>query len=829
LSLRGQRSKQSCFYIPLKKINPTKYIILTTYADLAVPLPLDGFFTYEVSEQLRPLIKVGQRVLVPFAGRVITAYVVALKKEAELDDGVKTKSIQDILDTAPLFDAKRLKFLRWISTYYMAAPGEVFPLIHPPMLNLKSCRHLTLTEKGLAMLAAGEAGKAASLLSAVGAGATLPALQKKIKQTGFYGMVGRLKRDGLIKEELKIKGGGKSKTERTVELALDIETAAVDLKRSPLQMKIAGFLVKNGKTTFKVLRDNFGAVDSAVKGLKEKGIVKVTEVAVERDPFAGLAARPSDFVPTQEQTVAIDKIFSTLGKGFAPYLLYGITGSGKTLVYLKAIEEVVNSGRHALVLVPEIALTGTLFSYLAGLFPGRVAVVHSSLSEGERYDQWQKIRSGKADIVIGARSALFAPLTDIGVIIVDEEHDPSYKQSESPRYNARDAALMLGKILGVTVVLGSATPSLESFTNAKDGRITPLRLSGRVGGGTLPEIELLDMRGIKDVISERLELLMQEALDKKEQVILFLNRRGFSNFFICRDCGEVIRCTNCEVSLTRHKGDNLLKCHYCDMTMGTPAACPACKSGELASPGLGTEKVEEEVRRLFPEARVARLDRDTTRRKGSLMRILADVEAGRIDVLIGTQMVSKGHHFPEVTLVGVISADTSLNMPDFRSAERTFQLISQASGRAGRGEKPARVVVQTLSPHNDCLKSAATHDYEGFFEAELALRDELGYPPKKRLTAIRIEGSSEVAVLRFSRTIARAAQASHSQVRGEVMVLGPAPMLIARIKGRYRLQMLVKAADVKLMNRFLRLLLADVGKPPSGIGLVVDIDPLMTV
>jgi len=812
---------------------------LTIYADLAVPLPLDGFFTYEVPQELRPVIKVGQRVLVPFGGRVITAYVVALKKESGLGPGpdakgIKIKAIQDILDITPLFDSKRLKFLRWISSYYMAWPGEVFPLIHPPLLNLKSCRYLSLTEKGAAAIAEGKAGKGHVLLSAIGDGAPLPTLQKKIKQSGFYGLVGRLKRDGLIREEVKIKGGGKSKIERSVELVAGtgIVTLCDKIGNAPLQLKVAEYLAGNGKTSFKVLRENFGAVDSVVKGLTEKGLVLVSKDAVERDPFKGLASRPSDFAPTNEQGVAIEKIFSTLGNGFAPYLLYGITGSGKTLVYLKIIEEVVKSGKHALVLVPEIALTGTLFSYLTGLFPDRVAVVHSSLSEGERYDQWQKIRSGKADIVIGARSALFAPLLDIGVIIVDEEHDPSYKQSESPRYNARDAALMLGKMLGATVVLGSATPSLESFCNAQSGRITPLRLSGRVGGGTLPEIELLDMRGMKGdkgIISERLEELMQETLERGEQVILFLNRRGFSNFFICRDCGEVVRCTNCEVSLTQHKGDNLLRCHYCDLTMATPVACPSCKSGELASPGLGTEKVEEEVKRLFPEARVARLDRDTTRRKGAVMRILGDVEAGRVDVLIGTQMVSKGHHFPEVTLVGVISADTSLNMPDFRSAERTFQLISQASGRAGRGEKPARVVVQTLSPHNECLKSAADHDYEGFFEEELALRDELGYPPKKRLASIRIEGEKEGSVLRFAKTLRRAAEECEKQVRGEIIVLGPAPMLIARLKNKHRLQMLVKAGDAATMNRYLRLLLARIGKAPSGIGLVVDVDPIMTV
>jgi primosomal protein N' (replication factor Y) len=806
---------------------------LNIYADVAVPLPLDGLFTYEVPEELRPILKIGMRVLVPFGRRVITGYVVVLKKTADLDDGTRTKAIQDVLDATPLVDKKRLKFLKWISSYYHAPIGEVFSLVHPSVINLKSCRYLTLTGKGQAALEENKAVKARVLLEAIGKGAALPEVQKKIKQVGFYGLIGRLKRDGLIEETQRIKGGGSSKVERSVELTKDFDEAMeTDLKSAPLQMKVARYLGENGQASLKELRSVFGAVDSAVKGLAEKGVAIITEVAVERNPFKGVALRSSDFIVTEQQRSAIEKISATLTSGFASFLLYGITGSGKTLVYLKVIEEVIASGRRALVLVPEIALTGTLFSYLSSLFPGRVAVVHSSLSEGERYDQWQNIRSGKADVVIGARSALFAPLENIGVIIVDEEHDASYKQSESPRYNARDAALMLGQICGAAVVLGSATPSLESFHNAQQGRFTLLSLTGRVGGGRLPAVELLDMRGDKSVLSERLATLMEETLGRGEQVILFLNRRGFSNFLICRDCGEVIRCKNCEVSLTLHKKDNTLKCHYCDLTIETPLGCPACKSPELASPGIGTEKVEEEVLRLFPDARVARLDRDTTRRKGSVMRIIEDVEACRVDVLIGTQMVSKGHHFPEVTLVGVISADTSLNMPDFRSAERTFQLISQAAGRAGRGEKPARVVVQTLNPHNDCLKSAAAHDYEGFFSSELALRSELGYPPKARLAALRIEGEKEAALLRYSNVLKKAAAGSVRSIKvaeGDVQVLGPAPMLIARLKGRYRLQMLVKARDASVMNRFLRRLLADLSAAPSGIKLIVDVDPIMTV
>ncbi|MEE9613359.1 MAG: primosomal protein N', partial [Thermodesulfobacteriota bacterium] len=644
---------------------------------------------------------------------------------------------------------------------------------------------------------------------------------------------------GFLREEVSLRGGGKKKTESIVSIAGGGGGggALAGLKRSPLQAKVLSFLMESGPVSLKSVREALGGVDDAVRRLKEKGLITVTEREVARDPAADIEPRAMSHDPNKEQQAALDAITASLGgkekeKKFSPYLLWGITGSGKTLVYLKVIEEVVRSGRRALMLVPEISLTSRATAYLTHRFPGRVAVVHSALGEGERYDQWRRILRGEVDVVIGARSALFSPIKELGVIVVDEEHDPSYKQDEGIRYNARDSALMLGKFLGITVVLGSATPSVETFHNATTGRITPLYIRNRVARSELPTVELMDMRGNKGaVLSERLRDLIGETLDQGHQALLFLNRRGFSNFLACRDCGHTFECRNCSVTLTVHKRARRLKCHYCDMEMPIPGSCPGCSSHNLVDPGVGTEKVEEEVRALFPGARVGRMDSDTTRRKGTAKEILDAVESGEMDVLVGTQMVSKGHHLPGITLVGVVSGDTSLNIPDFRGPERSFQLLSQASGRAGRGEAPARVVIQTLNPEHFCFTAAAAHDYEGFFAEEIEMRREVGYPPFTRLCCMRVDGTSEKRAEAAAVELRGVAERALPKAGGEkISVLGPAPALLSKLKGRYRWQLLVKAGDAATMNAFLRKVKKDFDlKKHAGVKLTLDVDPVMTV
>ncbi|MBI5598149.1 MAG: primosomal protein N' [Deltaproteobacteria bacterium] len=818
------------------------------FADVIVSLPVDGVFTYSVPGRLKDDVAVGKMVLVPFGKRpAVTGYVVALKRHAQAKG---LKPISDVLDDAPVFDEKRLKFYRWLSSYYLAPAGEVFSLTHPPSLNIRSRRYFSITGKGEEALSdpgadgsffPGRGALLKDVLAAVKGGVYLTALLKRFKGRSVYGAVARLKKEGLITEEARVKGAGK-KTERFAAIPAGVRCreAFSGLENSPLQKRLFGYLMEKGETPLTVLRGEMAGVDGALKRLEEKGYACCLGREVLRDPFRDIPERIADHELNEEQKEALGEMLKTLGHGYHPYLLYGVTGSGKTLVYIRVIEEAVRAGKKAIFLVPEIALTLTPAAYLSQRFPARVALLHSSLSEGERHDEWQRIQRGDADVVVGARSALFAPVRDLGVIIVDEEHDPSYKDEQGVRYNARDAALMLGKILGITVILGSATPSIETFYNARNGKLKPLYLKKRVEGGRMPEIELLDMKGVKgSFISDRLKGLMKETIEGNAQVLLFLNRRGFSSFLACRDCGYAVRCLNCSVTLTIHKEGRVLKCHYCDYTRALPEVCPECKGHNLKDPGVGTEKVEEEVRSLFPGVGVARLDRDSSRMKGQAARIIAAVEERKVSVLIGTQMVSKGHHFPGIALVGVISGDTSLNVPDFRGAERTFHLISQASGRAGRAGQASRVVVQTLNPEHFCFKSVKRHDYEGFFEEEMKAREDADYPPCVRLASLRVEGAREGAVEKAAgelRAIAEKLTGHKGRLEGHkgrlegITVLGPVPCLIPKLRGRWRWQMLFKCKDSGRLNGFLSALKGGFEKTGQrGVSLIIDVDPATTV
>lgn len=556
----------------------------------------------------------------------------------------------------------------------------------------------------------------------------------------------------------------------------------------------------------------------------------------KRNPFEDMPPHPSpDYQPTEDQAKAITTIIEGIrGNRFSPFLLYGVTGSGKTLVYLKVVEGVLNLGRKAILLAPEIGLTPWLVRPIYSRLKERVAIFHSGLSASERYHEWKRIMDGKVDVVVGTRSALFVPLNGLGLIIVDEEHDPSYKEETGVRYNARDVALMMGKLFKATVVLGSATPSVETFYNAGRGKITPLYLKKRVEERPLPLVELVDMRGVNKLLSPGLTSILKEGIKRQRQAILFLNRRGFSTSLVCKDCGFVFKCLNCSIPFVLHKRERVLRCHYCDLSTPTPDLCPRCKGYRVEQLGSGTERVEEEIRGLFPKVRVARMDRDTTRRKKSRQEILNGVEREEVDILVGTQMVTKGHHFPGVTVVGVVSADTALNIPDFRSSERTFQLITQVAGRAGRGSLPGEVIIQTLNPEHYCLQKAITHDYIGFFEEELERRRDAFYPPFCRLVNLSLEGNSEkrlhTAVKRLREiALARLGSKPHTP-KSEIKVLGPAPAFLYKLRGRYRWQMLVKGRDVKSLHHLVGVVVDEFHKRrTSGVTLVVDVDPVTTL
>jgi primosomal protein N' (replication factor Y) len=577
-----------------------------------------------------------------------------------------------------------------------------------------------------------------------------------------------------------------------------------------------------------MLRPHFAAPHAALRRLVEQGFLIVEQVERSRDPLAAEPLSPPEEVRLDPaQALAAEKIGAALASGgFAPFLLHGVTGSGKTEVYLRAIAEVLARGRQALVLVPEIGLTPQLVARFRSWFQGRavrLAVLHSGLGEGERYDAWRAAARGDIDVVIGVRSAVFAPLDRLGLIIVDEEHDGSYKQGEGFRYHARDLALLRGQLEEAAVVLGSATPALTSYQRSRDGQLTCLELPGRVAGRPLPAVEVVDLSGCADagILSLPLQEALAATLAAGEQALLLLNRRGYAPFLLCRDCGKSCRCPNCEITLTYSRVERAVRCHYCDHRETPPDTCPRCGGINFLPEGAGTERLEETLQALFPQARIARMDRDTTTRKGAHGRLVAGMTTGAFDILIGTQMIAKGHDFSAVTLVGVINADSALNLPDFRSAERVFALLSQAAGRAGRGERAGRVLIQTYTPDHYALAFVARHDYHGFAAVELPQRQALGYPPFGHLVNLVLSGNDAVQVAAAAEQLA----GTLNRQRGEVEVLGPAPCLLQKLRGRRRVQLLLKAAQRPALRRLLDRVAAG-SRLPGGVTLTVDVDPI---
>jgi len=739
--------------------------------EVAIPLPLEGSFHYLVPERLKPLAIAGKRVLVPFGRRKVTGYL--------LGDAVATggelKEVLEVLDDEPLFTAAELEFYRWIAGYYLHPLGEVIKMALPAGINLVSRYRCETAEDGT------------------------PVLREFLS-------------------------GGKSvRTER-------IYSAIADAQVLPRGkgLEILEYLGEVGECSAADLGKRFGNCRPQLLRLVQLGAARFKEREVYRDPFRAESFGHDSPLPlNSDQADAFSRISSAIGSNtFSPFLLHGVTGSGKTEVYLQSIAVAMAAGKTALVLVPEIALTPQLVGRFKRRFDCGIAVLHSGLSDGERYDEWRRIRRGEAVIVIGARSALFAPLERLGVIVVDEEHEGSYKQSEGVRYNSRDLALVRGKLASAVVVLGSATPLITSYHAAKNGRLGYLHLPSRVRELPMPETVMLDARRHKaKTFLQPLVDAIGENLDAGGQTLLFLNRRGFATFVVCQDCGHVLRCPNCEVTLTYHRGKGRHICHYCDYSIPAPSVCPACKSKEITLLGRGTERVEEEVKELFPEARVSRMDRDSTKGKGGHARVLKELEDGSVDILIGTQMIAKGHDFPGVTLVGVLSADASLNLPDFRSSERTFQLVTQVMGRAGRGDKPGRVLVQTLAPEHYALTHAVGHDFEGFYEQEIAFREDVGYPPFAHLASLTISSINAGQAESSSSEAAGLLRKIKRDCRLRVEILGPVTAPLGKVRGRFRWQILLKGRDRSELHRILFHFRAGYSHP-STVRLVVDVDPI---
>lgn len=713
------------------------------FARILIPSTLKEPLTYALPPLLQESLRIGMRVLVPLGKRRVTGVVADFLAKTPLLKGIK--EIQAVLDDRPVLDRSLLKLIDWTSRYYLASTGEVLATILPPGLRAQSS--IVIVPK------AGEFPDASDLEIKILDEArrrkgrlTIRSLARRVPQRGLHHALNRLSTMGAV--ELRDRMPGRQRLSRLI------------------------------------------------------GDPPGFPAAVSHDSVKKIELTP-------EQQRALHLIRSRLNQGgYETFLLYGVTGSGKTEIYLQAMEHAKKAGRRSLILVPEISLTPQLLHRLAERFPTRVGVLHSALTSSERWAQWWRILDGSVDVVVGARSAVFAPLPDLGLIVVDEEHDPSYKQEEGLRYHARDLAVVRGNLLGCPVILGTATPAVESFENCRQGRYRLLELTRRVERRPLPRVETVDLRVDREAavdkgegisprfrsmpaLSSRLAEALQRNFVRGRQSLIFLNRRGFANFLQCRLCGHVLRCSHCSVSLTFHLKQQSLCCHHCGFRQASRDLCTNCGNLSLAGIGFGTETVEQEIARLIPRARIARMDRDTTSKRGAQQRLLRSWERGEIDVLVGTQMITKGHDVSGVTLVGVILADLSLNLPDFRAAERTFQLLAQVAGRAGRGEELGGVIIQTYAPDHYAIRCAMDHDFKGFFESEIEFRRTLNYPPFSRLVHLRLEGPSPQDVEAKAKQLGEELRKEYSR-NDKIEILGPAPAPIEKLRGRYRWQILVK-------------------------------------
>jgi primosomal protein N' (replication factor Y) len=599
--------------------------------------------------------------------------------------------------------------------------------------------------------------------------------------------------------------------------------------RGNKQQELLRFIAQPGSVSLEQIREHFPSPYARLKRLVEMGCLEVREQERLRDPFSA-EKLPEDkhLNPNESQKKAIEAIIPSIQKNcFTGFLLHGVTGSGKTEVYLQTVDQCLISGKQALILVPEISLTPQLVAGFRARFESkgmRIAVLHSGLSAGERYDAWREILRNQIQIVIGARSAIFAPLQNLGLIVIDEEHDSSYKQGEGFRYNARDLALVRGQQQDCPVLLGSATPSLASYYRSEQGALTRLTLNKRVHSGELPKVKLVDLKdqAADGALSNYLIEAIQQALEQREQILLLLNRRGFAPFLLCADCGESFHCPNCEITLTYHQHERQLRCHYCDYSEAVPELCPKCRSLNIEPQGIGTERLEQELFELFPTARIARMDHDTTSRKGSHRKIMTEMLARNIDILVGTQMIAKGHDFPGVTLVGALGADSILNFPDFRSAERTFALLTQAAGRAGRASRNSKVFIQSYNPDHYALTCAAEHDYRDFYQQELPFRQELGYPPYGHLVNLIFSGNNTQQVQAAARQFGNYLD----PISGSVEVLGPSPCPLSRLRGKSRYQILLKSTDRPALRYLLIQLDNEIKQLPKQVSLKIDVDPI---
>jgi primosomal protein N' (replication factor Y) len=811
------------------------------FCDVALPVPLDMVFTYRVPAEFTPVV--GGRVHVPFRQQRMTGIVVELHDRTP---SVKTKSILSSLDVSPVLDDQLLHLGRWIADYYLAPLGEVFRTMLPLNAEFKRGIAYRITQEGqLALHLAGMSGSSArsrrtpeeqaaefrvlDYLAAQGTapGETIPVREESLRSAT---RVSKLILNGMVRKKWLVREDVSAVRDatRTIKIAL---LKSADGKLNDNQRRLVETLAASGG---RVPMETLQALEiprTTLSTLVKRGLIEIIE---EPAGFAVSRSKPRpsfEFDFNSAQQAALNRLREAVkARKFSGILLHGVTGSGKTAVYLAGMRAVLDAGRSAILLVPEIGLTPAVAADLHQIFGDEVAILHSALSAKERAQQWHRIRSGDARMVVGTRSAVFAPVADLALIIVDEEHDSSYKQEETPRYHARDIAVVRAKMANAVVVLGSATPSLESYFNAKKNKYALVELPDRVEQRPLPEVEIIDMRqefqetGHEQVISRRLAAEIKERFDRKEQVMVLLNRRGYSPVVLCRTCGKTLQCQNCAIALTHHKREHKMVCHYCGYTAPVPKACVHCGSEYVYFLGTGSEKLEELLHGMFPQARIARLDRDTVRGHEDFERTLNALTEGELDLLVGTQMIAKGHDIHGVTLVGVVGADSALGLPDFRAAERTFQLLTQVAGRAGRGLAPGKVILQTYFQDHYAVQYAARHDFAGFYEKELRFRSWMHYPPYSALANVLIRSDKLDEALEWSGTLGKwFEQNRHEGVR----VLGPAAAPILRLKRDYRYHFVLKSPSRERLNTTLRAMLAFAAKQKiPRTQVIVDVDAI---
>lgn len=805
------------------------------YAEVIVDIAadaLDRTYDYRIPPALTGQICPGRRVIVPFANRTVQGVVVRLTDRPAVTE---VKEIAALIEESAPVPPALIQLADWTSERYLCRRRDSLRCVGPPGVTRHARRYLRLAQPPGTVSEAGDLSLSAreeALLRRLAAAGRIALGDLLARPVASREEIASLAQRGLVVLETCYEP--QVHRRRVMWVAAGSEDSAGPVLTPRQAGALAALAAHPGGLSRSAALRLPGMSAAVLRALIDKGLVQPGEREQRRVPVRPEWTVPAAPEPTTAQSAAVSAVNEAI-RARQPeiFLLYGATGSGKTEVYLRALERCLAEGRRGIVLVPEISLTLQTVAAVHARFPGRTAVLHSGLTLGERYDEWLEIASGRASVVIGARSAVFAPVPDLGLIVLDEEHETTYKQDDvAPRYHAREVAIRRGQLERAAVLLGSATPSLESFHRAMTGEFRLLELPGRLDGRRLPPVRIVDLReelaaGNRTIFSRALQDAVRDRLARGEQAILFLNRRGHSTFVLCRECGLVLRCPYCEVSLTHHAAERRLRCHYCGYTRPVPDICPNCKSRYIRYLGIGTQKIEEEAGKFFPGARLLRMDVDTTRRKGAHAAILRAFAAGEADILIGTQMVAKGLDFERVSLVGVVSADTALNLPDFRAAERTFQLLTQVAGRAGRGHLGGEVIIQTYNPEHYSIVAAAAHDFQGFFRQEIELRRELGYPPFGHLLNLTLSSRDEVALSAAADSLAaRLLESRQNGNMAEITLLGPCPPPLARLRGVHRRQITLRGPAIGELLRLARQGLERWGPGRrEGVRLAVDVDP----